>query len=127
MTLFFTFFKNTTCSTDLHGQLLTFRISHKLAWLFLHILGSAAGLVYSATFFWSLAIAHLFHRGVALAHCLIHWGLLKGDSALLLEVLLADFLLCWLELGDVGVVALLNIPNTDRTRLWLHVSLVNFL
>ena len=127
MALLFTFFINTPCSTDLHGQLLTFRISNKLARLFLHILCGAAGLVDSATFFRSLAIAHLLHRGVALSHGLIHWGLLEGDPALLLEVLLADFLLCWLELGDVGVVALLNIPNTDRTRLWLRVSLVNFL
>ena len=60
---------------------------------------------------WSLPIANLLHRGVALAHCLVHCSFLEGDPALLLEVLLADLLLGWLELGDVGVVALLNIPG----------------
>ena len=52
-------------------------------------------------------------RGVALPHRLNHGGLLEGDPALLMEVFLAYLLLGGLELGDVGVGALLHVPEED--------------
>merc|ERR1712012_391956 len=52
---------------------------------------------------------HLLHRLVALPHSLIVGLLLERDLTTLLEVLLTHLLLTRLELGDIGVVTLLNI------------------
>ena len=96
-------------ATDLDGQLLTGGVAHELAGLLLHVLGGAGGLVHGAALLGTLAVAHLVHRFVALLHGFIKGLLFESDGALLLEVLLADLLLAGLELGDVGVVALLRV------------------
>ena len=57
----------------------------------------------------TLVTADLYQGGVALLHCLVLRLLGEGDGAGLLKVLLADLLLAGLELGDVGVVALLRV------------------
>ena len=56
-----------------------------------------------------MAIAGLDQRPVAFLDILLDGLLLKSDLAGLLKVLLADLLLTGLELGDVGVVTLLDI------------------
>ena len=69
----------------------------------------------------TLATAHLLNRGVALANSLVERLLVEGDGAGLLEVLLAHLLLAGLELGDIGVVALLGVlVGALQDRLLLH-------
>merc|ERR1719367_1697447 len=109
VTLLWSFFKGASSSTDLHRELLTAGVTDKLAGLLLHILGGARGLVHCPALFGTLTIAHLFDWPVALPHCLVVCLLLERDLALLLEILLAHFLLAGLELGDIGVVALLSL------------------
>ena len=96
-------------AADLDGQLLARGVAHELAGLLLHVLGGAGGLVHGAALLGSLAVTHLLHGSVALLHSLVEGFLFEGDGAGLLEVLLADLLLAGLELGDVGVVALLRV------------------
>ena len=67
--------------------------------------GDAVGILAPGT----LATADLHQGSVALLHCLVLRLLGEGDGAGLLEVLLADLLLAGLELGDIGVVALLRV------------------
>ena len=67
--------------------------------------GDAVGILAPGT----LATADLHQGSVALLHCLVLRLLGEGDGAGLLKVLLADLLLAGLELGDVGVVALLRV------------------
>jgi len=109
MTLLLSLLKSTSSTTDLNWKLLTGSISHKLAWLLLHILGATGRLIDSSALLWSLTIANLLHGLVALLHGLVVGLLLKGDRALLLKVLLTNLFLAWGELSDIGVVALLHI------------------
>merc|ERR1719264_711536 len=101
--------KGAPCSTDLNWKLFTAGVADKLAGLLLHILGGAGGLVHRPALLGSLTVANLLNWLVALFHCLIVSLLLECDRALLLKVLLADFLLAGGELGDIGVVALLHV------------------
>ena len=82
--------------------------TYKLSGLFLHILGTAGGLIHSPAFLGSLTIAELLNWLVTLLYSLIHGLLLESDLALLLKVLLADLLLGGAELCDISVVALLH-------------------
>merc|ERR1719427_1633463 len=107
MTLLRSFFKYTSSSTDLHRKLLTSCLSHKLSWLFLHILGCAGRLIHSLAYLLTLTITHLLHRSVALVHCLIVSLLLESDGALLLKVLFTNFFLRRFKLCNISVVALL--------------------
>ena len=109
MALLWSFFKGATGSTDLDRKLLTTSVTDKLAGLLLNVLGAAGGFVHRPALFRTLTIAHFLHWPVALPHCLVVGLLLERDLALLLEVLLAHLLLAWLELGDIGVVALLSL------------------
>ena len=54
-------------------------------------------------------IANLFQRSVAFFDRLRGCHLLESDLALFLKVLVADFLLGWLKLGDVCVVTFLHL------------------
>ena len=105
--LFRTLFKGAAGATKLCWQLFTFCVTDKLTRPLLHVLCGAGGFVNSCALLLSLATAHLLNRGVALANSLVERLLVEGDGAGLLEVLLAHLLLAGLELGDVGVVALL--------------------
>merc|ERR1719244_68599 len=107
MTLLRTFFISTSSSTDFHRKLLTSCLSHKLSWLFLHILGCAGRLIHSPTLLRSLTITHLLYRLVAFLPRLIHGFLLERDCTLLLKVFLANLLHGRFKLGDISVVALL--------------------
>merc|ERR1719347_1573299 len=107
MTLLRPFFISASCSTDLHRKLLTSSLSHKLSWLFLHILGCAGRLIHSSTLLRSLTIAHLLYRLVAFLHSLIHGFLLESDCTLLLKVLLTNLLHGRFKLSNISVVALL--------------------
>merc|ERR550534_914336 len=107
MALFFPFFISASSSTDLHRKLFTSSVSHKLSWLFLHILGCAGRLIDSLADLLTLTITHLLHRSVALIHCLIVSLLLESDGALLLKVLLTNFFLRRFKLCNISVVALL--------------------
>ena len=100
---------DTSLTTDLHWLLLTLCISHKVPASLVNVPGGAGGLVHSPALSLSLAIANLLHGSVALPDSLLHSLLLEGYLTTLLEVLLAGLLLCWLEVGDVGVVTLLNV------------------
>ena len=97
-------------AADLDGQLLTRGVAHELAGLLLHVLGGAGGLVHRPALLWPLTVADLRHRLVALPHRLVERLLCERDRTLLVEVLLANFLVGWLEGGDVRVVARFNIP-----------------
>ena len=121
MALLIPFFKSTASSADLYWQLLTGGVSHELAGLLLHVLGAAGGLVHSLADLLALAVTDLLYRLVALPYGLVKGLLLEGDLAGLLEVLLANLLLGRFELGDVGVVALLDIlVSTLQYRLLLQ-------
>ena len=96
-------------SADLDGQLLAAGVAHELAGLFLDVLGGAGGLVDGLADLLPLPVTDLLQGLVALLGGLVEGLLLEGDLAGLLEVLLADLLLTGLELGDVGVVALLRV------------------
>merc|ERR1719244_2506421 len=109
MTLLRPFFICTSSSTDLHRKLLTSCLSHKLSWLFLHILGCAGRLIHSPTLLRSLTITHLLYRIVAFLHRLIHGFLLERDGALLFKVLLANLFHGRFKLSDISVVALLRV------------------
>ena len=79
------------------------------------------GLVHSLADLLALAVTDLLDRLVALPYGLIKGLLLEGDLAGLLKVLLANLLLGRFELGDVGVVALLDIlVSTFQYRLLLQ-------
>ena len=93
MTLLSTLLKCTSSSTDLYRKLLTSSVSHKLAWLFLHILGGAGRLIHSLAHLLTLTIAHLLSWLVALSHCLVESFLLEGDLTGLLKVFFANFFL----------------------------------
>merc|ERR1719347_1042786 len=107
MTLLRPFFISASSSTDLHRKLLTSSLSHKLSWLFLHILGCAGRLIDSSTLLRSLTITHLLYRLVAFLHSLIHGFLLESDCTLLLKVLLTNLLHRRFKLSNISVVALL--------------------
>ena len=109
VTLFITFLQSTPSSTDLDRKLLTGGVSHELAGLLFHVLGAAGGLVHSLADLLPLAVTNLLNWFVTLSDGLIESLLLEGDLTRLLEVLLADLLLGRFELGDVGVVALLDV------------------
>jgi len=109
MALLNTLLKDTSSSTDLHRQLLTASVTHKLAGLLLHVLGGAGGLIHGLAHFGALTVAHLLNRGVTLSHSLIKSLLLESDGTGFLKGLITDLLLRWGELGDVGVVALLRV------------------
>ena len=127
MALLGSLLEGTASSADLNGKLLTGGVSHELAGLLLHVLGAAGGLVHSPALLGTLAVTDLLHWLVALLHslvvslllecaemkhvtnCSLHTHVLHLHAALLLEVLLADFLLAGSELSDVGVVALLHV------------------
>merc|ERR1719510_739692 len=101
--------KGAPCSTDLNWKLFTAGVPDKLAGLLLHILGGAGGLVHRPALLGSLTVAYLLNWLVALFHCLVVSLLLECDRALLFKILLAHPLLGRSELGDIRVVALLNI------------------
>ena len=96
-------------SADFNRQLLTRRISHKLARLLLNVSCGTGGLVHSPAFFGARAIADLLQGLVALLHCFIIGLLLERDLAGLLKVLLTHLLLSRLELCHIGVMALFNV------------------
>jgi len=103
------FLENATSSTDLDRELLTARVTNKLAGLLLHVLGCARRLIHSLANLGTLTVAHLLNWCVALPHSLVEGLLLEGDGTGLLKSLLAHFLLGGGELGDIGVVALLSV------------------
>merc|ERR1711970_1324004 len=104
MTLLRTFFISTSSSTDLHRKLLTSCLSHKLSWLFLHILGCAGRLIHSPTLLRSLTITHLLYRLVAFLHRLIVSLLLESDGALLFKVFLTNLLHGRFKLCNISVM-----------------------
>ena len=103
------FLSDATSSANLNWELLAVGVSNKCTWLLLDVLGGARGLINSAALLWTLSIANLFKRAVALLHGLIDSLLFESDLAGLLKVLLANLLLGRRELCDISVVALLNI------------------
>ena len=107
--LFFAFFSDTSSTTDFNWKLLALSITHKLSCLLLNVLGGTRGFVDSAALLGALAIANLFNGPVAFLHSLVESLLLEGDLTSLFKILLANLLLSWRELCDVGVVALLDI------------------
>ena len=109
MALLGTLLSNTASTADLNGELLTAGVTDKLAGLLFNVLGGARRLVHGSAFLRTLSIAHLLKRLVALLHGFIESLLLERDLAGLLKVLFTHLLLGGLELGDVGVVALLHI------------------
>jgi len=109
MTLLWSLLSDTASSANLNWELLTLGVANKLARLLLNVLGGAAGLIDSPAFLWTLSIADLLQRLVALLDTFIHSLLFEGDLAGLFKVLLADLLLSWSELCHIGVVALFNI------------------
>ena len=109
MTLLWTLLVGTASSANLNGKLLTGGVSHELAGLLLHVLGGAGGLVHSPALLGTLAVTDLLYRFVTFLNGLVESFLFERDGTQFLEVLLADFLLTWFELRDVGVVALLGV------------------
>ena len=109
MALLRTLLADTSLTTDLHRLFLTLCVSHKVPASLVDVPGGAGGLVHGPALSLSLAIANLLHGSVALPDRLLHRLLLEGYLTTLLKVLLAGLLLCWLEVGDVGVVTLLNV------------------
>merc|ERR1719347_1307684 len=103
MTLLRPFFISASSSTDLNRKLLTSSLSHKLSWLFLHILGCARRLIDSSTLLRSLTITHLLYRSVTVFYRLIKCLFLKCYLALLLTNLFDRRF----KLSDISVVALL--------------------
>merc|ERR1719341_543778 len=107
-------------TTDLNWELFTAGVPDKLAGLLFHVLGGAGGLVHSPALLGTLTVANLFCWPVTLPHCLVEGLLLERDLTGLLKVLLAHLLLARLELGDVGVVALLSVlVGALQDRLFL--------
>jgi len=104
-----TFVVNTTSSADLNRKLLTAGVTDKLAGLLLNVLGGTGRLIDSLADLFSLPVALLDNRLVTLVDSLIEGLLLEGDLTGLLKVLLTYLLLGRLELGDIGVVALLGV------------------
>ena len=78
----------------------------------------AVGLIHCPALLRPLAITDLDLRPVALPHGVPDGLLAKGDLTRLFKVLLALLLLGGAELGDVGVVALLDIP-VGALQHWL--------
>ena len=109
MALLGTLLGDTAGTADLNGELLTPRVTHKLAGLLLDILGGARGLVDGPALLGSLAVTDLLQGLVALLHGLVESLLFEGDLAGLLKIFLTHFLLGRLKLRHIGVVALLNI------------------
>merc|ERR1711983_382474 len=107
MTLFFPLFKSASSSTDFNWKLLTCCVSHKLSWLFLHILGCAGRLIHSLADLLTLTIAHLLNRSVALVHLILKSLLFECDGTRLLKCFLTNFFLKRLKLCNISVVALL--------------------
>merc|ERR1719507_541567 len=108
MALLLALLKGAPSSTDLHRELLTAGVPDKLARLLLHVLSGAGGLVDCPALLGAFPVAHLACGPVALPHRLVVGLLLERDLAGLLKVLLTHLLLRRLELGDIGVVALLH-------------------
>ena len=100
---------DTAGAADLNGQLLTLRVTNKLAGLLLDVLGGARGLIEGPALLWSLPVADLLEGLVALLHGLVESLLLEGDLAGLLEILLTHFLLSSLKLCHIGVMALFDV------------------
>jgi len=109
VTLLWQCIRNTASTANLNWQLLTGGVSDKLARLLLNIFGGAAGLVHCPALLWALAVAHLFHRSVALLDRFINSLLFESDLACLLKIFIAHFFLSRLKLGDIGVMALFHI------------------
>ena len=78
---------------DLDGKFLTGGVSHELAWLFLHILGAAGGLVHSPTLLRSLPVTDFLHRFVALLHSLVVGLLLKGAEMCFIKIILKAYII----------------------------------
>ena len=109
VTLLRTLLSNTASTADLNRELLTLRVTNKLAGLLLYVPGRAGRLIDSPALFGTLTIADLHQRLVALLHLFLCRLLLEGDLAGLLKILLTHFLLGSFKLRHIGVVALLNI------------------
>ena len=107
MTLLSSLFIGASSPTDLYWKLLTSCFSHKLSWLFLHILCGTRWLIDSSALLRALAITDLFNRLIALFDCLIESLLFEGYRAELLKVLLTHLLLTRLKLGDICIMTLL--------------------
>ena len=107
--LFGSLLSDAASTADLNWELLAVGVSNKLARLLLNVLGCAGGFVDSAALLGALAIANLLKGLVAFLHSLVESLLLEGDLTSLFKILLANLLLSWRELCDVGVVALLDI------------------
>merc|ERR1719427_1614176 len=107
MAFFISFNKDTSSSTDLHRKLLTCSVSHKLSWLFLHILGCAGRLIHSLADLLTLTITFFLHRSVALVHLIFKSLLFESDRARLFKCFLTNFFLRRFKLSNISVVALL--------------------
>ena len=102
-------FQYTACTTDLHGSFFTARVPNEPSLPVVDVLRCAGGLVDGLALVRALPVANLLYRPVALPHHLLHRLLPECDLALLLKVLLTGLLLRRLEVGNIGVVALLNV------------------
>ena len=102
-------FEYTACATDLHRPLFTTCVTNEPSLTVVDVLRCATRLVDGLALLWALPIANLLYRSITLPHHLLHRLLLESYLALLLKVLLAGLLLRGLEVGDVGVVALLHV------------------
>ena len=109
MTLLWSLLTHAALATDLHRNLLTLGVPHKLAVPLVHVPGGAGRLVHSPALLGPLAVTDLLHRTVALPDRLLHCLLLESDLTALLEILLTRLFLGGLEVGDVGVVTLLHV------------------
>jgi len=98
-----------TSSANLDRKLFTGSVSNKFTRSFLNISGSTGGFINSSTFLLALSIANLLLWPVALSDGLFAGLLLERDLALLLKVLLANLFLCGPEVGDICVMALLQV------------------
>ena len=109
MTLLWSLLTHTALATDLHRDLLTLGVPHKLAVPLVNVPGGAGRLVHSPALPGPLSVTNLLQRSVALPDRLLHRLLLESYLTTLLEILLTGLLLGRLEEGDVGVVTLLDV------------------
>ena len=116
----------TSGAADLDRQLLAVRVADKLARLLLDVPGGAGALVDSLALLGSATVANLLDGLVAFLHGLVESLLLESDLARLFEVFFADFLLGSVELGQVGVVALLDVL-VGALQDWVLLQRRNFL
>jgi len=109
MALFGSFICCAARSANLDGKLFTVGVTNKLTRLLLDVASGASTFVHSFALLGAIPVTNFLDGLVAFLDGLIESLLLEGDLTGLLKVLLADLLLCRIELCDVGVVALFQV------------------